>query len=121
MSELLRLPEAIDAIRDAFDDGDGWDRYAWVYIRGEITSPYCRLYLSHVADEDDALIQDHGQALPPFAAQHDLQHFLEAADFAEVLFAQRRRDAASSVADYARALDYYRKHDSFLGLPPAES
>ena len=91
MSDLITLKEAIDAITEAFDEGDGWDRYSWVYIRGQITAPSCRLYLSHAADEDDALIADHGEALPAFAAQHDLRHFLEAADFAEVVSVQRRR------------------------------
>ena len=114
MSELLTLPGAIDAITSAFDEGDGWDRYAWVYIRGEITSPDCRLYLSHVADEDDALIDDNGEALPAFAAQHHLRHFLEAADFVEVLFVQRRHNAESSTADFIRALDHYHRHDAFL-------
>ena len=118
MSVLLTLSEAITAITDAFDEGDGWDRYAWVYIQGEITEPTCRVYLSHVADEDDSLIDDHGEALPPFAAQHHLVHFLEAADFAEVLFVQRRRDPASTLGDFARALEHYRRHDSFLGVPP---
>jgi len=117
MSRLLTLKDAIDAITDAFDDGDGWDRYSWVYIRGLITEPSCRLYLSYVADEDDALIADHGEALPAFAAQHHLRHFLEAADFAEVLFVQRRRHPASALEHFARALDHYRKHDSFLGVP----
>ena|SRR5579859_1770240 len=117
MSQLLTLREAIDAITEAFDEGDGWDRYAWVYLRGEITSPACRLHLSHVADEDDALIDDNGEALPPFAAKHRLHHFLEAGDFAEVLFVQRKRDPASSVDDFARALDYYRRHDAFYGMP----
>ncbi|RDI97019.1 hypothetical protein DVT68_19210 [Dyella solisilvae] len=121
MSELITLREAIDAIRDAFDEGDGWDRYAWVYIRGEITEPGCRLYLSHVADEDDALIDDRGEAMPPFAARHHLQHFLEASDFAEVLFVQRKRAPASSVDDYARALEHYRRHDAFLGMSPDSS
>ena len=119
MSALLTLREAIDAITEAFDEGDGWDRYAWVYIRGNITEPACRLYLSHVSDEDDALIADHGEALPPFAAQHDLHHFLEAADFAEVLFVHRRHHASPTLDDLARALDHYRRHDSFLGVPPA--
>lgn len=75
MSELITLREAIDAITEAFDDGDGWDRYRWVYIRGTITESSCRLYLSHLGDEDDALIADHGEALPEFAAQHELSHF----------------------------------------------
>ncbi|HET6555179.1 MAG TPA: hypothetical protein VFG49_16760 [Dyella sp.] len=114
MSELLTLPDAIDAITSAFDEGDGWDRYAWVYIRGDITSPDCRLYLSHVADEDDALIDDNGEALPAAAARYRVHHFLEAADFVEVLFVQRRRKADSSTADFARALDHYRRHDAFL-------
>jgi hypothetical protein len=135
MSRLLTLREAIDAITEAFDEGDGWDRYAWVYIRGQVTEPSCRFYLSHVADEDDAqgcasvasagwagatdaLIADHGEVLPPFAAQHHLRHFLEAADFAEVLFVQRRHHASSTLDDLARALDYYRRHDSFLGVAP---
>ena len=118
MSELLTLPEAIEAITDAFDEGDGWDRYAWVYIRGEITEPSCRLYLSHVADEDDALIDDNGEALPPFAANYHLRHFLEAADFAEVLFVQRRRDPTSDTDDFIRALEHYRRHDTFYGMPP---
>ncbi|QNK02968.1 DUF7716 domain-containing protein [Dyella telluris] len=118
MSELLTLREAIDAITEAFDEGDGWDRYSWVYIRGHIAEPSCRLYLSHVSDEDDALIADHGEALPPFAAQHHLRHFLEAADFAEVLFVQRRHHPASTLDELARALDHYRKHDSFLGVRP---
>ncbi|WP_430392371.1 DUF7716 domain-containing protein [Dyella sp. 20L07] len=119
MSELLTLPQAIEAITDAFDEGDGWDRYAWVYIRGEITEPTCRLYLSHVADEDDALIDQNGEAMPPFAADHELRHFLEAADFAEVLFMQRRLEPQSVFADFVRALDHYRRHDAFLGAPPA--
>ena len=114
MSGLLTLSEAIDAITAAFDEGDGWDRYAWVYIRGEITSPDCRLYLSHVADEDDALIDANGEALPAFAAQHHLHHFLEATDFVEVLFVQRKRKAQSSTDDFARALDHYHRHDAFL-------
>jgi hypothetical protein len=118
MSELITLREAIDAITEAFDDGDGWDRYRWVYIRGAITEPSCRLYLSHLGDEDEALIADHGEALPEFAAQHELRHFLEAADFAEVLFVQRRRDPSSTLIELARALDHYRKHDSFLGMAP---
>ncbi len=118
MSKLLTVPQAIKAITDAFDEGDGWDRYAWVYIRGEITEPSCRLYLSHVANEDDALIDDNGEALPPFAAKYHLRHFLEAADFAEVLFVQRKRDPASSTDDFIRALDHYRRHDTFLGMPP---
>ncbi|WP_114239697.1 hypothetical protein [Dyella sp. C9] len=121
MSALLTLPEAIDAITDAFDEGDGWDRYAWVYIRGEITDSACRLYLSHVADEDDALIDDNGEALPPFAAQHHLRHFLEAGDFAEVLFVQRRHKSDSGLADFIRALDHYHRHDSFLGMRPDAS
>ncbi|MHA6206067.1 DUF7716 domain-containing protein [Dyella soli] len=120
MSELLTLAQAIKAITDAFDEGDGWDRYAWVYIRGDITDPACRLYLSHVANEDDALIDDHGEALPPVAARHHLRHFIEAADFAEVLFVQRRRDAGSNVSDFARALDYYHRHDAFLGVPSTD-
>jgi len=117
MSELLTLKQAIDAIGKAFEEGDGWDRYHWVYIRGQIIEPSCRLYLSHVADEDDALIADHGAALPPFAARHHLRHFLEAADFAEVLSVQRRRHPASTLEHFARALDHFRKHDSFLGVP----
>ncbi|WP_243050783.1 hypothetical protein [Dyella sp. RRB7] len=120
MSELLTLPQAIEAITDAFDEGDGWDRYAWVYIRGDISDPACRLYLSHVSDEDDALIDDHGEALPPLAARHHLRHFMEAADFAEVLFVQRRRKPDSGVADFIEALDHYRRHDAFLGLPAAD-
>ncbi|HEY2624268.1 DUF7716 domain-containing protein [Dyella sp. Tek66A03] len=114
---LVTLHEAIAAITDAFDDGDGWDRYAWVYLRGEITDAACRVYLSQVADEDDSLIDDNGEAMPAFAATHHLQHFLEAADFAEVLFVQRRREPASGVSDFAKALDYYRRHDAFLGMP----
>lgn len=89
-----------------------------MYIRGEITEPSCRLYLSHVADEDDALIDDNGEALPPFAARHHLRHFIEAADFAEVLFMQRRLKPSSDLADFTRALDYYRRHDTFYGRPP---
>ena len=115
MSELITLKQAIDAITSAFGEGDGWDRYSWVYIRGQITEPSCQLYLSFADDEDDALIADHGEALPEFAATHDLRHFLEAADFAEVLFVQRRRHPASTLEHFARALDHYRKHDSFLG------
>jgi hypothetical protein len=120
MSQLLTLPQAIEAISDAFDEGDGWDRYAWVYIRGEITEASCHLYLSHVADEDDSLIDDNGEALPAFAAQHHLRHFMEAADFAEVLFIQRRRKPDANLADFMAALDHYRRHDAFLGLPSAD-
>ena len=119
MSALLTLRQAIDAITEAFDDGDGWDRYAWVYIRGNITEPSCRLYLSHVGDEDEALIADHGAALPEFAAQHELRHFLEAADFAEVLFVLRRQQPSPTLEDFARALEYYRKHDGFMGVQAA--
>ena len=118
---LLTLHETIAAITDAFDDGDGWDRYSWVYLRGEITDPSCRLYLSQVADEDDSLIDDNGEAMPAFAAALHLQHFLEASDFAEVLFVQRRREPASAVSDFAKALDYYRRHDAFLGMPTPPS
>jgi hypothetical protein len=114
---LLTLQEAIEAITDAFDEGDGWDRYAWTYIDGDVTDPACRLYLSHVADEDDSLIDDNGEAMPAFAATHHLRHFLEAADFAEVLFMQRRREPGSSITDFATALDYYRRHEAFLGMP----
>jgi hypothetical protein len=35
-----------------------------------------------------------------------------------VLFVQRKRDPASSVDDFVRALDHYRRHDTFYGMPP---
>lgn len=116
MSELLTLRQAIDALASAFDEGDGWDRYAWVYIRGDIDDAACRLYLSHAADEDDALIGDRGEPLPDFAARHELRHFLEACDFAEVLAVQRRLQPSSGLGEFARALAHYRRHESFLGL-----
>ncbi len=117
MSELLTLPQAIKAITDAFDEGDGWDRYQWVYIRGDVTDATCRLYLSHASEEDEPLIDHGGEAMPFVAAGHRMRHFLEAADFAEVLFVQRRRNPDSSTADFAHALDHYRRHDAYLGLP----
>ncbi|KRE96564.1 hypothetical protein ASG87_16360 [Frateuria sp. Soil773] len=85
---------------------------------GAIGEPSCRLYLSHAEDEEAALIDDHGEALPPFAADQRLRHFLAAADFAEVLAVQRSREPRSGLADFARALDHYHRHDAFLGTPP---
>jgi len=113
MPALLTLHEAMNAITEAFDEGDGWDRYAWVYIRGDIAEPSCRLHLSHVGDEEDALINDHGEVMTPFAAEQQLRRYLEATDFAEVLRVQRQRKPQSDLADFARALDHYRRHDAF--------
>lgn len=120
MSELLTLHEAIKAITAACDEGDGWDRYSWVYIDGVITQPSCQLYLSSAADEEDLLIDQDGEALPLFAAEHRLHHYLEATAFADVLRMQRQQQPLSDVADFAIALDHYDRHDVFLGSTPID-
>lgn len=116
MSQLLTLQQAIDAFDQATADGDGWDRYAWVYLRGDINEPACRLFLSHAGDEDEAFDEHAGEVMPAFAARHGLRHFLEAQDFAEVLAVQRRRQPGCGLGEIARALAHYRRHDSFEGF-----
>ncbi|WP_266170411.1 hypothetical protein [Dyella subtropica] len=118
MSELLTLHEAIEAITAACDEGDGLDRYSWVYIRGAITQSSCRLYLASATDEEDLLVDQDGEALPPFAAEHQLHHYIEAAAFADVLRMQRQHQPLSDVADFAMALDHYDRFDVFLGSTP---
>lgn len=113
MHRLLTLQQTIDAFDEAAADGDGWDRYAWVYVRGDITQPTCRLFLSHAEDEDEAFDEHAGELMPAFPARHGMKHFLEAQDFAEVLAVQRRREPGSELAQLARALAYYRRHESF--------
>ncbi|TBR36762.1 MULTISPECIES: hypothetical protein [Dyella] len=114
MSELLTLQQAIHAFDEAAADGDGWDRYAWVYLRGDITQASCRLFLSHAGDEDEAFDDHAGEPMPAFAARHGLRHFLEAHDFAEVLAVERRQDPQASQAQIARALSLYRRRGGFV-------
>jgi len=116
MSTLISLREAIEAMADCRDDGDVWDRYAWVYVDGDGALTASRFYLSSSEDEENHLVDETGEGLPAFAAEHGLHHFLEAATFADVLSVQKRQNPLSDVEDYARALKHYAHRDAFLDL-----
>lgn len=117
MSTLLSLREAIEAIAACRDDGDVWDRYAWVYADdGEGPLTASRFYLSSAEDEENHWVDEIGEGVPAFAAKHGLYHFLEAATFADVLSVQKRQHPMSAVEDYARALRHYAQYDAFLDL-----
>ncbi|HEX7814221.1 DUF7716 domain-containing protein [Dyella sp.] len=118
MPELLSLRQTIEAIVACGDDGDVWDRYAWVYADGD-GALSSRFYLSSGDEEEDLLVDEDGEGLPPFAAEHALTHYLEAATFADVLIVQKRQRPMSSLDDYAVALDFYVHRDAFLDLGEA--
>jgi hypothetical protein len=113
---LLTLRETIEAIVASCDDGDVWDRYAWVYATNGDTPIHQRFYLSSAEDEEDLLIDENGEALPPFAAERGLYHYLEAATFADALIVQKQQKPLSELDDYAAALDHYVRRDAFLDL-----
>jgi hypothetical protein len=114
MTALLDLRQAIEAFAASADDGDLWDRYAWVYADDGEHALHARFHLSAAADEEDHLQDEAGEGLPAFAAGHGLRHYLAAADFADVLLAQKRQRPASQPADYAEALDHYHRHETLL-------
>lgn len=116
MSTLMSLRETIEAIAACRDDGDVWDRYAWVYADGDSPLTASRFYLSSAEDEENHLVDETGEGVPAFAAEHGLYHFLEAATFADVLSVQKRQHPLSGVDDYAGALTHYAHHDAFLDL-----
>lgn len=118
MPDLLTLRQTIEAIVACCDDGDVWDRYAWVYADGDDPLD-ARFYLSSGDEEDELLVDEDGEGLPPFAAEHALTHYLEAATFADVLIVQKRQRPMSTPEDYARALDFYHRRDAFLDLGEA--
>jgi hypothetical protein len=119
MSELLTLRETIETIVSCFDDGDVWDRYAWVYTDRDGPLTACRFYVSSSDEETDLLIDEDGEGLPLVAAEHALSHYLEAVTFADVLIVQKRQRPLSTLEDYARALDHYVRVDAFLELGEA--
>lgn len=113
---LLTLRETIEAIVASRDDGDVWDRYAWVYVSHGDALIRQRFYLSSADDEEDLLIDENGEALPVFAAERGLHHYLEAATFADVLIVQKRQKPLSEFDDYAVALEHYHRQDAFRDL-----
>lgn len=118
MSELLSLCDTIETIVACNDDGDLWDRYAWIYADGD-DALSARFYLSSGDEEEDLLIDEDGEGLPVFAAEHALSHYLEASTFVDVLLAQKRQRPLSELHDYAAALDYYLRMDVCLELGEA--
>ncbi|MFC5742671.1 DUF7716 domain-containing protein [Dyella tabacisoli] len=113
---LLSLQETIEAIAASCDDGDVWDRYAWVYVNKGDALIRQRFYLSSAEDEEDLLVDENGESLPLFAAERDLHHYLEAATFADVLIVQKRQQPLSQLDDYAAALEHYHRQDAFRDL-----
>lgn len=117
MPRLLSLREAIEALAACHDDSDLHDRYVWVYASDDGPLRDARFYLSSHADEEEEPVADElDQDMPAFAVTHGLQHYLEAATFADVLTVQKRQQPLSGLEDYAVALAHYHDQDAFLDL-----
>jgi hypothetical protein len=91
-------------------DWDAWlyvDRDAWA--RDPLNAVIC------YATEDEVLEGPRdANGLPSFASQRRLARFLELEMFRQILKKQRAKNPNSAPTDFAKAITYYREHDTFL-------
>jgi hypothetical protein len=119
--KLLSLREVIEVIASCANDKNVYRRYGWVYVHeddgdeGEGPIAAQRFFISMQGDKEPELLNESGDR-SAFAVEHHLFPYLEAATFADVLGLQKAQKPLSDVADYARALEHYDRHDSFLDL-----
>ncbi|HFT6994268.1 DUF7716 domain-containing protein [Stenotrophomonas maltophilia] len=109
MIELLDLEQTLRAFAARNDDYDVSRSFGWVHATdGEPMD--ARFWLP--PDEDTAF-DDDGE-VPTEARALGLHTYLAPGTFAGVLFVQKRQRPLSTLAEYAKALQYYREYDAFL-------